>query len=173
VRTGAVAQAIELVVLSVWLGGALLVATAVAPAAFAVLPSRTLAGALVGRVLPVVFISGIAAAIVAVLCEMNVSRNAFSLKVSAPLIGLAAGCAIAQFVVAPKIDRIRAAVTGPIDSLAPTDPQRVAFGKLHVMSVLWLGIAMLGASVAIGIQIYRTNHPVILSAAKDPSRSLP
>jgi hypothetical protein len=163
VRTATIAQAIELVVLSLWLGGALLVVAAVAPAAFAVLPSRTLAGALVGRVLPVVFISGLAAAIVAVLCEMNVSRNAFSLKVSAPLIALAAGCAVAQFVVAPKIDRVRAAVSGPIDSLAPADPQRVAFGKLHAMSVLWLGIAMLGAIVAIGIQMYRINHPPQIS----------
>ena len=45
--------------LALWTGGALVVAAAVAPAAFAVLPTRALAGALVGRVLPVVFWGGI------------------------------------------------------------------------------------------------------------------
>ena len=52
-----------LVLLSAWLGAAVLVATVVAPAAFAVLPTRTLAGALVGRVLPVLFIAGLVVAL--------------------------------------------------------------------------------------------------------------
>jgi hypothetical protein len=151
----------ELIILSLWLGGAILVAAVVAPAAFAVLPSRTLAGALIGRVLPVVFVSGIIAAVVAVLCEMNVSRHAFSLKVSTPLIALAAGCAVAQFVIGPRIDRVRRAVQGPIDALPMNDPQRLVFGKLHAFSVLWLGVAMLGAALAIAMQIYRTTHPQI------------
>ena len=45
--------------LSAWLGAAVLFSSVVAPAAFAALPSRTLAGALVGRVLPAVFFAGI------------------------------------------------------------------------------------------------------------------
>jgi hypothetical protein len=45
--------------LGAWIGAALLMAAAVAPAAFAVLPTRALAGALVGRVLPPVFGGGI------------------------------------------------------------------------------------------------------------------
>ncbi|MDE3217575.1 MAG: DUF4149 domain-containing protein, partial [Gemmatimonadota bacterium] len=48
----------QIVGTSVWLGAAVLLAAAVAPAAFAVLPSRSLAGDLVGRVLPVIFWSG-------------------------------------------------------------------------------------------------------------------
>jgi len=51
------------ILLSAWLGAAVLVTTVVAPAAFAVLPSRTLAGALVGRVLPVLFIAGLVVAL--------------------------------------------------------------------------------------------------------------
>src|SRR4029453_4191577 len=51
------------VLLSAWLGPPVLLAPVVAPAAFAVLPSRTLAGALVGRVLPVVFIAGLIVAL--------------------------------------------------------------------------------------------------------------
>jgi len=49
----------ETLLLAVWIGAALLFALIVAPAAFAVLPSRTLAGALVGRVLPVIFYAGV------------------------------------------------------------------------------------------------------------------
>jgi len=45
--------------LAAWLGAACFVASVVAPAAFDVLPTRTLAGALVGRVIPVLFWSGV------------------------------------------------------------------------------------------------------------------
>jgi len=48
----------QVVALAAWLGAAALFAASVAPAAFAVLPSRSLAGDVVGRVLPVVFWSG-------------------------------------------------------------------------------------------------------------------
>ena len=41
-----------------WIGAALITVAVVAPGAFAVLPSRTMAGTMVGRVLPALFISG-------------------------------------------------------------------------------------------------------------------
>ena len=148
------AAGVELTVLALWLGAAILVAAVVAPAAFAVLPSRSLAGSLIGRVLPAVFISGIVAAIIAAACEMTVSRTRFSIRMTAPLIALAAGCAIAQFVVGPRIERIRVAVGGSIDALTETDPNRVMFGKLHAFSVLSLGVAMLGAAWSIGSHVY-------------------
>ena len=170
--TTGIGQTIELVVLSLWLGAALLVATSVTPAAFAVLPSRALAGALVGRVLPVVFFGGIIVAVIAVVCEMSLSMNAFSIRVSAPLIALAAGCAIAQFAIAPKIERIRIAVGRPIDGLDAADPRRIEFGKLHAISVLWLGVAVLGAVVAIGMRVYSTNKPAALVGASTTIRTL-
>jgi hypothetical protein len=151
---GQFAGAIELTVLAIWLGAAIIVAAVVAPAAFAVLPSRSLAGALVGRVLPVLFISGIIVALIAAACQMTVSRTVFSIKLSAPLIALATGCAIAQFVITPRIERIRLAAGGSIDALATNDPNRLLFGKLHAISILWLGVAMLGAAVAAGAQLY-------------------
>src|SRR4029077_12340066 len=57
--TGRGVSVTETVLLAVWIGAALLFALVVAPAAFAVLPTRTLAGALVGRVLPVIFYAGV------------------------------------------------------------------------------------------------------------------
>ena len=148
------AASVELVLLSAWLGAALVVSAAVAPAAFAVLPSRTLAGALIGQVLPVVFITGILVAVVAVGLEMQMAAGSFRLRVMAPLVALALGCIVAQFVIGPKIARIRDAVSGPMDALDAADPRRMQFGSLHGFSVMWLGVAMLGAAIAVGLNVH-------------------
>ncbi|HET7564931.1 MAG TPA: DUF4149 domain-containing protein, partial [Gemmatimonadaceae bacterium] len=49
----------SIVILSVWLGAVAYFIAVVAPAAFRVLPERTLAGALIGQTLPAIFIAGI------------------------------------------------------------------------------------------------------------------
>ena len=126
-----------------WLGAALLVVTVVAPAAFAVLPSRTLAGALVGRVFPVLFLAGLLVGGLLAWRGRPAGRAAGVLAII--------GCAAAQFVIGPRIDAIRAVVVGPMDALAITDPHRIAFGQLHGLSVLSLGIAMLAVGVALVI----------------------
>jgi hypothetical protein len=51
-------DSIERSVLVLWLGAALFFALGVAPAAFAVLPDPGLAGALIGRLLPPLFVTG-------------------------------------------------------------------------------------------------------------------
>ena len=141
--------ALELIVLAAWLGAAILVAAVVAPAAFRVLPTRTLAGALVGQVLPVIFISGLVVAALAVALETRVAPGAFRLTVAGPLVAMIIGCVVAQFIIGPKIETIRAAIGGTLESLDAADPRRVQFGRLHGFSVLWMGVAMLGAAAAI------------------------
>ena len=136
----------SIVLLAAWLGAVLLAAAVVAPAAFAVLPSRTLAGALVGRVLPAIFWSGlILGVVVAVLARL---MGAGTLGIGAAL-SFAAACAVAQLSIAPRIERVRAAIGGPVDALDPLDPRRQAFGRLHGLSVLWMGIGALAALVAL------------------------
>jgi hypothetical protein len=135
-----------LVLLAAWLGAATLVAAAVAPAAFAVLPSRTLAGALVGRVLPVIFWSGIVVGVTSLLAAR--AAGAGITAVAGSLI-LVAGCAIAQLVISPRIERMRDAIGGPVDALALADPRRVDFGRLHGLSVLAMGVAGVGALLAL------------------------
>ncbi len=143
----------QIVVTSVWLGAALLLAAAVAPAAFAVLPSRTLAGDLVGRVLPVIFWAGIAAfAAVMVLGAWTDRQSRFKPRVFAAALGGAA-CMIAQLIVDAMIARVRGQIHGPIDALAAGDPLRVAFGQLHLLSVVLLGIAMLGAAAVLVLAV--------------------
>jgi len=136
----------QLVVASAWLGAALLFAAVVAPAAFAALPSRTLAGALVGAVLPVVFYSGIAVGLALCVAALGLRRGRIVTLGTVAGFLMAVSCAAAELVVAPRIERARAAIAGPVESVPPSDPRRVAFGRLHAVSVLWLGVAVIGAA---------------------------
>ncbi|OYV71948.1 MAG: hypothetical protein B7Z72_05865 [Gemmatimonadetes bacterium 21-71-4] len=149
----------QIVITSVWLGAALLLAAAVAPAAFAVLPSRSLAGALVGRVLPVIFWSGMLLfASVMVLGVWTDARSKYKPRVLAAAVGGTA-CMIAQFAVDVMIERVRARAVGPIDALPATDPLRVAFGQLHLFSVVLLGLAMLAATAVLVLALRGERRP--------------
>lgn len=146
--------------LSAWLGAAVLFSSVVAPAAFAALPSRTLAGALVGRVLPVVFVAGIVVAVAGLLLDRRRAGRGPRVR-RAALVVTAVACAAAQFIVGPRIEGIRRQIDGPIEQLSVNDARRVAFGRLHAVSVAWLGLAMLSAGTALALASLspRTNAP--------------
>ena len=131
---------------SAWLGAALLAIAVVAPGAFAVLPSRTLAGALVGRVLPTLFVAGLLLS-VTVASLAGFKRPGAAASITALLSG--AACAVAQFGVAPRLARLRVDIGGAVERLALDDPRRVAFGLLHGYSVAALGVAMLAAALCL------------------------
>jgi hypothetical protein len=133
--------------LSAWLGGALLTVAVVAPGAFAVLPTRTMAGEMVGRVLGVVFVSGLVVGI-AVAMAAGAGRTSPGAAITALL--ASAACAVAQFGINPRIAQIRSDIGGPVDLLPLDDARRVAFGLLHGYSVAGLGVAMLSAAVSLG-----------------------
>jgi hypothetical protein len=148
--------AIEVILLSAWLGAALLVAAVVAPAAFRMLPSRAMAGTVIGPILTVIFASGLFIAIIALGLEARMTRYTLGFSVTAPFAAMIIGCAVAQFVISPKIDSVRAEMGGAVDTLDATDPRRVRFGKLHGLSVLCMGVAMVGAGSALGLKIYHS-----------------
>lgn len=145
-RGGDLPLVLTVVALSAWLGAAVLVTTVLAPAAFAVLPSRMLAGALVGRVLPALFWSGAAVGVVVAARALTETRAPSWLAVAGAVFALA--CAAAQLVITPRIERIRASIAVPLDMIESSDPRRIAFGRLHGMSLLSLGVAMLSAALA-------------------------
>ena len=154
--TRARAATAQLVLCASWLGASLLLAAIVAPAAFAVLPSRALAGDMVGRVLPVVFWWGILVYVaISLLGRWTDATSRWKPRLLAAAVGGAA-CVLAQFVVGRSIDALRVRIGGPVDALAITDPLRVAFGRMHAMSVAMLGIAMVCALV------------VVIVAAREP-----
>jgi hypothetical protein len=141
----------EVLLLTMWMGAAVLFVAVVAPSAFFVLPSRTLAGALVGRVLPVIFYAGVVIGAAIVVLDILGRTGAWSRTAAGAVSALA--CAVAQLVVGARIDRLRAAIGGPLEALAPDDPRRIAFGRLHAFSVGWLGLAMVAAVVALALAI--------------------
>jgi uncharacterized membrane protein YiaA len=130
-----------------WLGAAFLTAAVVAPAAFAVLPTRALAGALVGRVLSVLFPAGAVLAALGWWVARNDDRRR-ALIHGASAVWLAAMIA-AQFGVAPGIQRIRESAGGAIDALPVDDLKRVRFGQLHAVSVGLLGVGMVAALIVV------------------------
>jgi Domain of unknown function (DUF4149) len=133
----------SVVLTAIWGGAGLLVVTTVAPAAFRVLPTRALAGALVGQVLPVLFLSGLFVGVLALVLTPRGAPRALLRRIGAA--GTIAGCAVAQFVIGPQISALRERIGPSIEALAVTDPMRVAFGRLHGFSVLSLGVAMVFA----------------------------
>ena len=139
----------QLGVLAVWLGAAAFFSAAVAPALFAVLPSRTLAGEVVGRLLPTILYSGMLVGLwVAVTQVREGGAWSWRGRETAGALMIVA-CAVAQLIVAPRIEQIRAAIGGPIEGLPLDDARRIAFGRLHGVSVAWLGAAMLAAAIAL------------------------
>jgi hypothetical protein len=143
-----------IVLLAMWLGAALLVSVVVAPAAFAVLPSRTLAGALVGRVLPVLFWSGMAIGLATAALTWAMPARLWR---TGGALALVAGCAAAQLVIAPRIQRLSVQIGGAVDALDPSDPRRQAFGRLHGLSVAWLGLSGIAALFTLAILIRLTS----------------
>jgi hypothetical protein len=133
-----------LVLAALWIGAALLAVTVVAPGAFAVLPTRALAGDMVGRVLPVLFAGAIVVPAL-VLVIAPAARQSGLARISALV--SAAAAAAALWVVDPRIAALRAAVVVPIDQLAPSDPRRAMFGVLHAGSVALLGLAMVAVAL--------------------------
>lgn len=154
-----VAAIVELALVSCWIGAALLFAAVVAPAAFAALPSRSLAGAVVGRVLPVLFYAGILSGVAVLATEIAGGRwSARSARAVGAAV-LALSCALAQFAIGQRIERLRVEIAGPLEALAPDDPRRAAFGRLHAFSVAWLAVGGIAAVV------------VALSAAREARRA--
>lgn len=137
---------VSVVLLSAWLGAALFFSAIVAQAAFRVLPTRTLAGALVGRTLPVIFVTGVVVGLVVALLAFRdpevASGRMFRLTTA---LGTAIFCAIAQFGIGTRINQLRASLGTTLDALPSADPLRVSFGRWHALSVLALGLAMLFA----------------------------
>jgi hypothetical protein len=150
------APLIQIVLLSLWLGAATFFSFAVAPALFATLPSRTMAGAVVGRTLPIVFYLGLTVGGIVIALQASSDRGA--LRDVRALCGcvMVAACGVAQLIVGRRIDRLRADIGGSIESLPVDDARRVAFGRLHGISVAWLGLAMLAAGVAL-VLAWRAN----------------
>lgn len=140
---------------ALWIGGLLALGYVAAPAAFSVLQAhdpatgRALAGELFGRTLLVAqhYLIG-AGALQAVLLNVRAAVGPRprhykpQLIVMVLMIGLTAYSA---FIVAPKIEAIRASANGPIAALSNDNPVKAEFGRLHGWSNGLMALTLLGA----------------------------
>lgn len=141
----------RILLVALWLGAAIFFASAVAPSAFGVLPSRELAGAVVNRTLAIVnyggFIIGLFLIISSYVSRAGVNRVKLWLEQGVLLI-MTAACAFGQFVISARLAQLRQQIGRPIDEIAESDPLRIAFNDLHGYSVTVLAVAMISALVA-------------------------
>ncbi|HYG83200.1 MAG TPA: DUF4149 domain-containing protein [Pyrinomonadaceae bacterium] len=157
-RLAAVLRDVRLLLVALWLGGAVFFSAAVAPSAFAVLRARNVpyaneaAGSIVTRTLAITntggFIIALALLLSAFLFRRNVSRRAF-LAETISLALLAAATGVGQWVIAARMVQLRAAMGRPIDDVPADDPLRLAFGALHGYSVTALAVGVVAAGVAL------------------------
>lgn len=153
---------VRLLLLGLWLGAAMFFSFVVAPGAFAVLPARELAGAIVTRTISVVNVAGFVVGLL-LLATAFAGRGARATRraawlsevVALALVAVAAG--IGQWVIAARMQALRLSMGRPIDELAASDPLRLAFNDLHGYSVAAMTTAMLAGLVAF-ILIARRNR---------------
>lgn len=141
---------IRLLLLTIWLGSAVFF-IAVAQSAFAVLPQRELAGAVVNRTLAILNLGGLAIALILLATSWVVRKDFKRLSVWAErglLIVLAAACAVGQFVIGTWLAMVRTQIGRPIDEVAVDDPLRIQFNNLHEYSVWVLMSGMAAALIA-------------------------
>ena len=138
--------------LIVWIGG-LIFFPVVAQSAFSVLPTRHLAGLVVGRSLGVLHWMGLFSAVVFLISSLLYKRLS-----EGTLHGFAARhvliclmlvlTLISQFWIIPRMDTLRASF-GEIDSVPSDSPSRLQFDTLHHWSTrVEGGVLLLGLVVA-------------------------
>lgn len=140
---------IRLLILGIWLGAAVFF-IGVAQNAFAVLPQRELAGAVVNRNLSLLNYGGLAIVVLLILTSFIAvgNVNKFLLWIERFLLLLiGAACAVGQFVIGFWLASVRAQIGRPIDEVAADDPLRVQFNMLHEYSVWVLMTAMVAALI--------------------------
>jgi hypothetical protein len=138
--------------LVVWLGG-LIFFPVVAQTAFSVLPTRHLAGLVVGRSLGILHWMGMVSAVVFLISSLLLSRlstgdNQLFAPRNVLICLMLLLTLISQFGVIPRMDALRASM-GEIDA-APADlPARVQFDALHHWSTrIESGVILLGLVAA-------------------------
>ena len=138
--------------LIVWLGGLIFFAFFVAPTAFAVLPTRHLAGNIVARSINGLHWIGIIAGLVFLATSLLYSQltrgtpHLFAAR-NLLIVLMLALTLVSQFGIIPRMDTLRASV-GEIDSVPPDNPARMQFDALHVWSTrIESGVLLLGLVV--------------------------
>ena len=153
-------QRLRLALLGLWLGAMVFFTTAVAQAAFAVLPTRRMAGDLVAPVLANLEYTGLVMSVVLLLLLLlarEVRRKVWFVELGIYLATLLTTF-IARFIVAAKIHNLRAQFGDQLDTLTATDPAKILFGQLHGISIGLTGLDIILVLVVIVMLILQSRN---------------
>jgi hypothetical protein len=146
--------------LIVWVGGIIFLSFVEAPTAFSVLPSRHMAGSVVGRSLTILHWTGLISGAIFLASSFLYSRlSTGSLQPAATrhllVCAMLVLTAVSQFGVSTRMAALRASF-GDIDTVPPDNPARLEFDALHVWSVR-LEVAVLALGL---ITTYLVSRPL-------------
>ena len=149
---------VELLLLSVWLGSMIFFSFAVAPSAFAVLPTRELAGAMVTSTIGKLETLGLVIGSLLILIQAASWRATHSSKLTKGLrviliLVMIAAAALSRFWISPQMVSLRAAMGGHIDDVPLADPVRMQFNDLHHYSVSLMGTAMVAGLILVFLTV--------------------
>ncbi|MEK6299463.1 MAG: DUF4149 domain-containing protein [Acidobacteriota bacterium] len=149
---------IEVLLLTVWLGSMMFFSFAVAPSAFAVLPSRELAGVMVTSSITKVETLGLIIGPLLILLQAVGwrARRATPLTkaIRLALIGvMTLAAAASRFWISPAMVALRKSMGGLIDDVPPTDPLRLQFNDLHQYSVFAMSVALFAGLVVLFLTV--------------------
>ncbi len=139
---------IYLLSISLWIGGMAFFSFLAAPSIFKVLP-REAAGNVVANIFPKYYWQGIICGVIALgtssVLGMRERWNMLLIVRTLMIAVMVIGVLYSVVILQPKIQSVKAQITS-FESLAPTDPVRLEFGRLHGRSfsvnaaVLLLGV---------------------------------
>ncbi|HSB11014.1 MAG TPA: DUF4149 domain-containing protein [Blastocatellia bacterium] len=148
----------DLLLISNWLGSMIFFSFAVAPSAFAVLPTRELAGVMVTSAIGKVEMLGLIIGPLLILIRVARWRAEDSGHI-ARLIQLLLLCvmiaaaALSRFWISPRMVSLRTEMGGRIDDLPVTDPLRVHFNDLHQYSVALMSAAIIAGLLVLFLRV--------------------
>ncbi len=138
----------------IWLGVGSTFSFVVAPSAFAVLPSRELAGSIVSRVLSSVEVIGMVVGILLIILWFADSRRTRSTLEIALYFLITLAMGFSRFVVSPRLHSIRQEFGNQLAGLPSGDASRQSFDLLHRVSVGLMGFDLLAAFAALLVLIW-------------------
>jgi hypothetical protein len=162
-KTGqSVAAFFEVLLLGSWLGSMIFFSFAVAPSAFAVLPTRELAGAMVTSTIGKIEMLGLILGPVLMVFQLarwmsKESKPAIAVLRIVLIAVMIASAGLSRFWISPAMVSLRAAMGGHIDDVPVGDPIRIQFNHLHQYSVGLMGAAMLAGILLLFLTVRSWN----------------
>lgn len=143
-----------LLALAVWLGGLVTLGAIAAPAVFASLTAaygmagREMAGLAFGTALRRFHLvayacAGVMIVTFSLMAVLGPRPVRFAVRLGI-ILGMLAVTLYSGLVVSRRVERLRAAIGGPVAALPDGDPRRAAFGRLHALSTALLSTTAAG-----------------------------